>query len=322
MNSKRSNGRCRSRGRAPGWGEPRGDSRYCGHRGQRGVALITVTLLLALMTLLAGAALGIARTSAKLAANHLTIASAEVLADSAIRGAILSLIADDSRRRWAVGGSSTAFSFHGGTVNVRILDESGRIDLNGADAALLAAAFAANGMSEKEARAVADRLIDWRDPDDALGTSGAERLEYRQRGLGYGPRNGPFESPDEVWLVLGMPVDRRAKLEVLFTVYTGQSGVNETAASPDVLTVLKWADARQWGGRRWLAETPAAPGDLSQPMTGRVVRITAESSGDAPAAQPVVREAIVRLTGNRHEPTIVHSWTTSYAVMARHSTST
>lgn len=299
MNSRRSSAR-----------SARHDGRLCNSPWrERGIALVTVTWFLALMTLLAGSALGIARMSSTITANRLAFANAEAAADSAIRRAILSLIDEDPHRRWRTGGEPTSFEFHGASATVRATDESGRVDLNGADAALLASVFAANGVREDAAQAVAARLVDWRDADDRVTASGgAERLEYRARGLGYGPRNGPFESVDEIELILGMPSELLPKIEALFTVYTGQSGVNELAASPDVLAVLKWADSRQWHERRWLNDTRAILTEGERSTTGRVIRLIAEvSRGETPAFR---REAVIRMTGNAREPALVYCWST------------
>lgn len=302
MNSRRSSVR-----------SARHDARLCTRpRRERGIALVTVAWFLALMTLLAGTALGIARISSKLTVNRLAFANAEAAADSAIRRAILSLIDEDPHRRWPVGGEPTSFKFHGASATVCATDESGRVDLNGADVALLAAVLAAQGVGEEGALGIAARLIDWRDADDTVTDSGgAERLEYRARGLGYGPRNGPFESVDEIALILGMPSELIPKSAPLFTVYTGQSAVNEAAASPDVLAVLKWADSRQWRGRRWLSATAAVPAEPGRSTAGRVVRVTAELSRTA-ARVDVRREAVVRLTGNARDPMLVYSWATIF----------
>lgn len=302
MNSRRSSTRSLKRGSA--------HRRVRPHR-ERGIALVTVTWFLALLTLMAGTALSIARMSATSAANRLAVTNAETVADSAIRRAILSLLAEDARERWPINGEPTTFGFHGQSAMVRMSDESGRVDINGADVALLSAVVAANGVREEEALAVAARLTDWRDPDDTTAASGAERLEYRARGLEYGPRNGPFESVDEMWLVLGMPGELRQKLALLFTVYTGQTAVNEGATSPEVLAALRWADSRRWRERRWLGATPAISTEQERSAAGRVIRLTAEVSRGA-ALAAVRREAVVRITGNVREPLLVYSWLTIF----------
>jgi type II secretory pathway component PulK len=50
---------------------------------------------------------------------------------------------------------------------------------------------------------VLDSIMDWRDADDEVQGLGAERMYYRNRGLGYEPRNGDFRSIAELELVAG-----------------------------------------------------------------------------------------------------------------------
>jgi DNA uptake protein ComE-like DNA-binding protein len=49
---------------------------------------------------------------------------------------------------------------------------------------------------------IADCILDWLDPDDVARTNGAERDFYASRG--YAPKNGPFESVEELLLVNGV----------------------------------------------------------------------------------------------------------------------
>ncbi len=307
MSSRRLSTRCRSRS----------GRRAVSRQRTRGVALVTVIWLVALMTLLAGSALTVARVSAKLAANHLAIARAEAIADSGIRRAILSLLEEDYRRRWPLDGTATAFNFHGTTVTVRMTEESGRVDINGADAALLSALLAVNGVELEEARAMAARIVDWRDKNDDLTPGGAESAEYRRESLSYGPRNGPFESVDEAWQVLGITQTLREQLGSSLTVYTGQLGVDPAAAPAQVQAALKWADARQWGERRWLVEGTLNSPQPDREVAGRVIRISAVAQ-PGPAAkdspnEPISasREVVVRMTGNLRAPVLVYAWASS-----------
>jgi hypothetical protein len=63
-------------------------------------------------------------------------------------------------------------------VDLLIEHESGRMDLNTTKEPLLFAFFAANGWSEADARSMAARIADWKDPDDTPREGGAELQEY------------------------------------------------------------------------------------------------------------------------------------------------
>ncbi len=60
------------------------------------------------------------------------------------------------------------------------------------------------GLDFVEARALADALADWVDPDDLRRLNGAERAEYTKAGFEGAPSNRPFASVDEMSSVLGM----------------------------------------------------------------------------------------------------------------------
>ena len=91
----------------------------------------------------------------------------------------------------------------GASVEVTVERDLGRVDLNTASNALIFAVFAANGVEDDRAHLLADRIEDWKDADDSARDHGAERSQYVAAGLHYVPRNGPFESVDELRQVLG-----------------------------------------------------------------------------------------------------------------------
>jgi hypothetical protein len=68
--------------------------------------------------------------------------------------------------------------------------------------AILQNLFAGWGVNLDTSIRVIDCLLDWVDPDDFTRAQGAEAEEYRDLGLGR-PRNGRFESLDELENVLG-----------------------------------------------------------------------------------------------------------------------
>jgi len=78
-----------------------------------------------------------------------------------------------------------------------ITDESAKLNLIVATAQQL---MMLPGMTPE----IADAIIDWRDRDDTPGPQGAEGKYYEQLAHPYSPKNGPFESVDELLLVRGV----------------------------------------------------------------------------------------------------------------------
>ncbi|MDO9110951.1 MAG: type II secretion system protein GspK [Desulfatirhabdiaceae bacterium] len=60
---------------------------------------------------------------------------------------------------------------------------------------------------QREADAVSDAVLDWRDVDNLTRMHGAEEDTYKSRGLLYKPANGPFNVMSELLLVFGVTSD-------------------------------------------------------------------------------------------------------------------
>jgi general secretion pathway protein K len=123
------------------------------------------------------------------------------------------------------------------TINVSFLSESARIDLNAAPKALLAGLFGAVGVSSSEAAAFADRIVGWRKKADGAGQN-AEAGDYKDSGLDYQPRQGPFQNVLELPLVLGIPPYIIERVLPLVTVYSGIGQIDVRVAPPEVLSAL------------------------------------------------------------------------------------
>ena len=120
----------------------------------------------------------------------------------------------------------TAVADLGTLVNINIVDEPG-----------LTRFLIASSVDPLAADAVSQSIMDWRDADDFRRLRGAERDEYIKADARELPRNGPFESVDELRFVRGVT---RAMLETLtprLTVFgTGEVNVNK-APEPVLLSV-------------------------------------------------------------------------------------
>jgi len=112
------------------------------------------------------------------------------------------------------------------------------LDVNIADSTRIRAVLVASGQSESVADSLLDALLDWRDDDQIARPKGAEAAWYvaERRPT---PRDGPFESPDELRLVRGF--DRIARLDTLFGVENER--IDLGAAALPVVASLPGIDA-------------------------------------------------------------------------------
>jgi general secretion pathway protein K len=204
----------------------------CFGNRHRGFALISVVLLLALLTLMATSAALLSVSHHRSASRLAETIELDARCDSALRLMMLRLIAPRTTADQIPIGEPVAVSLPGGGARVTIDRDAGKIDLNSAPPELLYALFAANGWNDEDARSMANRIADWRDPDDETRPGGAERSQYEAAGTHYGPRNQPFKSLSELRQVLG---SERISADLLdaFTVYTHMtSPVERLAVGP------------------------------------------------------------------------------------------
>ena len=269
------------------------------HRSSsQGVALIAVLWLVGLLTLLASAC-AVVSVSHRRAADRLAQrVKMDVSADSAIRLAALRII----QPQQSALGSSLDLEMPAGSAHVTIERERARIDLNTADEQLIFAVFAANGWDAARAHAMAARIADWTDVDDEPRQNGAEARDYAAAGRPYGPRNGPFESVEELHQVLGSE-NISPELFEAFTVYSHER-VPTLATNEAVANALKYADAQRLGDQSW----PIVAQDTTRTFIGEVLRVRAcVENKNAKSC----RLAILRITGSNGHPLLIYAWRTA-----------
>lgn len=209
-------------------------------RRQRGVALLVVmALLVVLAGVVGGFALDAHVTALQASAQQQRL-QLEQAAEGGIEAAAARLLAADPRRRPLPDGRVQVLDGGEGIrVEVRITDESGKLDLNIAEFTLIARFLQQFVPDAEEAAALAAAIVDWRDPDDLIGPAGgAEAREYRAAGLPWGPTNQPFGTVAELQRVLGMRPALFRSLRPYLTVHTGLPQPNPAFAERPLLLAL------------------------------------------------------------------------------------
>lgn len=201
------------------------------------------------------------------------------------------------------------------TVDVTFVSESARIDLNTAPKALLTGLFAAVGATTSDAALFAQRVEGWRKAADSGGRNN-EAEDYKEGGLDYAPRQGPFQNVIELSLVLGIPPYIVERVLPLVTIYSGSAQVDVRVAPPEVLSALPNVTPEQLQdvlARR--AENPldgdrlmkllGAAGAGASARSVRAVRVFVQVRLDNGRA---ARAEVVILTQEEGEPYRVLSW--------------
>lgn len=254
---------------------------------ERGVALIVVLGFLAVMSLIVIGVVGAARNAVNSASRELVRAQAQAAVESGIDHAIGEIL---NARGFAPSlfTKPQVIEIGGFLVTVSARAEHAKIDINYADANLLALLFQAGGADAGRAQALASAVEDWRDGDDLVRVNGAERREYEEAGRSYGPANRFFASPDELRLVLGVSASLYDCVRPEVTILAQRQGVDIDAASPAI---------RRVAGVDISAVVPAE----KTIVVGDVYEVTARLN-DASRGVRRAERASVRITGNPADP--------------------
>jgi len=211
---------------------------------QRGVVLVTVLWLIALLSALAIAASITFRGFASVVALDRDRVQAEALLTGGIEAAVHTI---DSLGDAPLDELETTMTLATGSVRTHLSDEGGRIDIGKAPVEVLAALFRSVGASVRDADAIASDIASLRNPTDAAG-SAADRQQVSAGppgapGVPVKKANAelPFTDIRQLALIPGMAPDWVMAITPLATVY-GNETVNPLSAPAQVLAALPGVD--------------------------------------------------------------------------------
>jgi general secretion pathway protein K len=207
---------------------------------QRGFALVLVLWMVVILSVIAAGFNGTLRSEARVARNNLSIAQAQAAADAAVHRAMFDLYKFTNQDEvWKPDGTWHDWSYGDAQVRIRMLNESGKIDINTANDQLLRGVFRSVGLvDENEISRLVDAIRDWQDGDSLKRLSGAEEPDYSAAGLTYKPANAPFQTIEELNLVLGITPDLYKKIQPIITIYSRQPGLNTQIAPREALLAI------------------------------------------------------------------------------------
>ena len=158
-------------------------------------------------------------------------------------------------------------------------------------------------LNAQAAASLVDKILDWRDTSPLKRLNGAKDRDYHAAGLAYRPRNGPFQSIDELRLVMGMNADLFARVEPALTVYSGRPSIDPQVAPREALLALPGMDESKAAdliaaraGQNVLSEL--APDGRAFAVSARIER----------ADKVFGRAAIIRMTNDPARPFWILSW--------------
>ncbi len=149
---------------------------------------------------------------------------------------------------WLLGDGQWRDEAYGeGGYQVRVSDESGKININQADEIILRQTFTNLDFEPDFGDALADAILDWRDPDPLERLNGVESEYYLAQDIAYPAKDGPLDTIDELLLIRDVTQDLFYNtLNEVFTVYgNARSGnmANTQTANALVLRAIQGVDA-------------------------------------------------------------------------------
>jgi general secretion pathway protein K len=271
-------------------------------RKDQGIALVLVMWVLILLGLISAGFVRDTRLGTNLARNIAENAKAEALADAGISRAILGLLDVNPLTGWRADGTPYRFAFGDGIAEIRLADESGKVDLNHAPPAILIGLLKAADVDADEARTLADAIRDFSDPDHDPRASGAEDPDYIAAGLAAGAKDASFDDTNELMQVLGMTREVYDAISRYITVHSGSSRINLLAAPDFVLSALPSLAPEQL--KKIRADRAEGARLQRMPVDVVTVRVEARTRGGG----VFVREAVLKRDSGAADPFKVLDW--------------
>jgi general secretion pathway protein K len=184
---------------------------------ERGAVLIVVLWVLLAISLLALSFSASIRTEVDAARNVVEQKQSHYLARAGIEYAVYEIIKTQSAFYQSQTGQGLgldsipaalrgfmSLELTGGRADIRIIDETGKINVNAAPDHLVFNLLLMVGVDPEQADVITDSILDWQDPDELVSPFGAESDYYQSLPEPYVAKNGFFDLPEELLLVRGV----------------------------------------------------------------------------------------------------------------------
>jgi len=213
-------------------------------RAQRGVALVTAVLIVAIAAAIAVQVAFAHQIWFRQMENVADRDATDWLRRGALHWASLALLedaaqnsTDDLGESWAMG--LPTLPVEGGTIKVSIEDAQGRFNLNSVVNSSSLQVFSRLLEALRLDPQLANAVLDWIDSDDLVSPGGAEDVDYLNFNPPYRAANQPMASVEELRLIRGFDAKTLAALLPYVTVLpVATNDINVNTASPAVLAAL------------------------------------------------------------------------------------
>jgi len=241
-------------------------------RASRGVALVMVLWVIAILSIIALEFSFAMRTEVNIAQHYKTEVQLYAYAEGGIQRALAELIykhdarTQQMRRRptteevptekkeWSTDGKVYVLPYDQGMCEIRVMGEAGKVNMNMVTDATIRKIIGQLGLEGEARDVVADSILDWIDADDFMRLNGAENDYYQSLKEPYKCKNGYLDSIEELLLVRGVTpalfYGKKAKkegdgetqgqpgLREIFSIYASGEQIDINSASVTVMKVV------------------------------------------------------------------------------------
>ncbi len=209
-----------------------------------GMALFLVLWVLILLTVIVGEFCYAMSTEINITRNFKEETQAYYIAEAGLNEAIGGLIKnqiiapkteriesgeEEPEIGWRVGVDIPAVPFGEGQFEVKIGNESGKVNINRADQVFLKMLLGSFDLKGRDRDIIVDSILDWRDKDDLHRMNGAEDDYYGSLPTPYECKDDDFESVEELLMVRGItPEIFYGGLRDMVTIYETPGLGNDT----------------------------------------------------------------------------------------------
>lgn len=187
---------------------------------QRGIVLLLVLWILSVLMVIAMSFSFITRTDGYSALAFKEGVENKFLAEAGIERGVMELVYRNVNKSQTLtlegrdlvktDGRAYYGQLGAGSYSFRVVDESGKINLNAlsdASGILLKNLLINAGVPTGNADVIVDSILDWKDPDDLHRLNGAENDYYLSLPSPYSAKNAHFDTLEELLLVRGITAE-------------------------------------------------------------------------------------------------------------------
>ena len=223
----------------------------------RGIALILVLWVVVLMSMAALSLSLMTRAEALATLSFKEELEYRFLAEAGIQRGVMELLYRQANRDqqsvlegaepYRCDGRAYEAEISGGRYRMRIMEESGKINLNALtdeSGVVLKNLLVNSGVAEDRAVIIVDSILDWKDEDNLHRLSGAEDSYYQSLSKPYKAKNADFNSLEELAFVRGVTGDilrgagERRGILSFCTVFAKGDKINLNTAPQEILKAI------------------------------------------------------------------------------------